>query len=69
MSPEALLGKPYGLKTDIDSFSLLIYEVLSLTKCFSTIKEPSSFVKLITKGLYRPVLNDNFSVTIQNLLR
>jgi len=69
MSPEAALGKPYGFKTDIYSFSLVAYEVLNLTKCFSRIMEHSSFTKMVIEGLFRPVLNDNLPLTIQKLLK
>jgi len=69
MSPEVALGMPYGLKTDIYSFSLVIYEILKLSKAFARIIEPSMFTRMVIKGDFRPTLDNELPLVIKDLLQ
>ena len=69
MSPEVALGKPYGFKVDIYSFSLVMYEILNLTKPFSRLREPTAFTRMVIRDGFRPALDDSLPSTVRNLLK
>jgi len=69
MSPEVALGMPYGLKTDIYSFAVVIYEILKMSKFCRRIIEPSMFTRMVIKGDFRPTLDNSIPPRMQDLLR
>jgi serine/threonine protein kinase len=69
ISPENYLGEPYGLPTDVYSFCVLAWEVLSLNRAFSTIFDERDYVAQVVKGRHRPEVPRRWPILIQNILR
>lgn len=69
MSPEVALEMPYGFKVDVYSFSLVMHEILSLTKPFVMLKDSSAFTQEVFKGGRRPSLDETWPIAIQNVLQ
>ena len=67
MSPEVGLGMPYGLKVDVYSFALVMYETLSLQKPFIYVKAPM-FKDQVMKGGLRPTLDESWPPGIKMLI-
>ena len=67
MSPEAVLGKPYGKATDAYAFSLLIWETMSLCipfECMAT----DEFMNQIIRRHRRPPLYPQWPQELRHLL-
>ena len=67
MAPEVALGKPYNLKVDVFSFSILLWEILSLQTPFSGYNV-RMHKKVVVESGGRPRLNKKWSENIQSLL-
>ena len=57
MAPEVAMSLPYGLKVDIYSFALVIYEILSLRKAYLRV-QPSNFRDKVIRDGLRPRLEE-----------
>lgn len=68
MSPEVVNSKPYGLKADVFSFCMLLYEIMALVKPFDKLsgKEVKEEVAVLGR---RPVIEKSWPSCIQRLLR
>jgi serine/threonine protein kinase len=69
ISPENYLGEPYSLPTDVYSFCVLAWEVLSLNTAFSAIADERDYVAQVVKGRHRPEVPRRWPILIQNVLR
>jgi serine/threonine protein kinase len=68
MSPECGLTGKYNLKTDVYSFAILFYEMLSLERPFLAIKKSQHEQVVFRSGL-RPRLNEPWPKPIKNILK
>jgi serine/threonine protein kinase len=68
MSPECGKGEPYNLKSDVYSFSLLLYQIVSLREPYHNINFKQQELKVFQQGL-RPKISSSWSVELTNLLR
>ena len=68
MSPECGLGYEYNRKSDIYSFSLVLFEILSLEKPFQNIKSYDHEKSVFRVGT-RPIVPDNWPDPIRDLLQ
>lgn len=72
MSPEIALAMPYGFKVDVYSLSLVMHEILTLIKPYSSpsvLREPKGFIQMVIKDGHRPALDDSLPNTIRTLLQ
>ena len=67
MAPEIAMGMPYGLKVDVHSFSLVMFEVLSLTKPYVRV-QPAMFMDIVIRDGLRPTVNASWPPKIKALL-
>lgn len=56
MSPEALAGDSYGKSSEVYTFALVVWEIMSLEKPYSDCKSRSELIALLSNG-GRPQLN------------
>ena len=68
MAPEVALEMPYGCKVDVHSFSLVMYEILSLSKPYVMVK-PQMFFEEVIKGNLRPTLDQSWPAQVVTLLQ
>lgn len=68
MSPEIALGKPYGLKADIYSFSIVMYQVLSLLQPYVNV-QPSAFQTVVIMDGRRPPIDTSWPTELKDLLK
>jgi serine/threonine protein kinase len=66
-SPENSLGLPYGLSSDVYSFSVVLYEILTGTFSFQAMDKSEHHDRVILGGL-RPQIPKNLPKIIQSLL-
>jgi serine/threonine protein kinase len=67
MSPECGKGEPYNLKSDVYSFSLLLYEIMSLKEPYVKLNAEKQELRVFREGL-RPKISSSWPVEVQNLL-
>ena len=67
MSEEVYRGDPYGLASDVYSFSLVFYEALALEKPFHRI-HPLRFQRAVFEKKKRPKINKSIPKDIRELL-
>ena len=69
MSPEQLLNmRDFKDKSDVYSYSLIVYEIITDNQAFSLMDQSKLMSKIINKN-YRPTLNDQIPAFYQNLLQ
>jgi serine/threonine protein kinase len=68
MSPECGRGQPYNLKSDVYSFSLLLYQILSMKRPYPNLDDIQQEYSVFRKGV-RPKVKSSWPVQIQCLLR
>mmetsp|Transcript_1759 Transcript_1759/g.3884 ORF Transcript_1759/g.3884 Transcript_1759/m.3884 type:complete len:420 (+) Transcript_1759:208-1467(+) len=68
MSPEIALGFPYGLKADVYSLSILMYQVLSLHQPFVNV-QPSAFQSVVIVNGFRPPIDVSWPAELKDLLQ
>jgi serine/threonine protein kinase len=68
MSPECGIGQPYNLKSDVYSFSLLLYHIISLKEPYATLDNIEHECYVFRKRV-RPTVKSSWPVQIQCLLR
>lgn len=68
ISPENALGQPCGLSSDVYSFAILLFEVITLQIPFSDIKLVTDFKDKVIRGRHRPDLKFVPSSLIQDML-
>ena len=68
MAPEVALGHPYAMVSDVYSFALIIYEVLSLLTPFVSIKAVTTFHETVIKGGLRPSLDTSWPRELTSML-
>jgi len=68
MAPEVALNEPYGLSADLYSFSILLWEILTLQKAFGqmSVEEHREHVVM---GSERPELLSSWSSNLQKILQ
>jgi len=67
MAPEVALSEPYHLSADMYSFSILLWELLTLEKAFGRMSVEDHKDRVV-KGSERPELDPGWSETLCNLL-
>lgn len=67
MSPECCRGQPYNLKSDVYSFSLLLYQILSLKEPYANLNNNQHEYCVFQKGV-RPKVESSWPVQIKCLL-
>lgn len=68
MAPEVVLCKPYNQKADVYSFSLVMWEILSIQKPFGTISKRSHREDVI-ENKQRPQLDASWTFEIRKVLQ
>lgn len=68
MAPEVALSEPYSLSADLYSFSVLLWEVMTLKKAFAHMPVDEHREKVI-KGNDRPELDASWSDDLQTLIK
>jgi len=69
MSPECGKGESYCFSTDVHSFAILLWEILTLETPFSKCKNPAQLFKNVFAGKERPNLKLVDSPSIRKLLK
>jgi serine/threonine protein kinase len=70
MAPEVGLGTPYNEKCDVYSYSIVLWEMLSLSgKAHRHITDESLFCEKVFVENVRPSLNRKWSICLQDLLQ
>ncbi len=68
MAPEVGLSLGYSLPADVYSFGILLWEICSLSKPFSSIKTPADFDwRVFTEG-ERPPIETNWPGAVKELM-
>lgn len=68
MAPEVGLNMGYGLKADVYSLGVLIWEVCALTKPFSSVKSSKEFKRTVFVGGERPIMECHWPACIRELM-
>jgi len=68
MSPEVINTVPYGLKADVFSFSMLLYEIMALSKPFDKLTGKEVKEEVAVLG-HRPSIDKSWPLPIRRLLR
>ena len=68
MSPEIALGFPYGLKADVYSLSIVMYQVLSLHQPFVNV-QASVFQSVVIVNGFRPPIDASWPTELKELLQ
>jgi Protein tyrosine and serine/threonine kinase len=68
MAPEVARGDEYNLKADCYSFSILLYEVMDLSKAFSG-WDPREIMEKVHQKKYRPKTSLFWPKSIRDLLK
>jgi serine/threonine protein kinase len=68
MAPESFLGRPYDRSVDVFALSIVLWEVLSLRKCFSKMSFNNFKTKVMEKG-ERPALDMSWPHGVRSLLQ
>jgi serine/threonine protein kinase len=68
MAPEVVLSQPYNQKADVYSFSLVMWEILTLEKPFGVISKRSHRVNVI-ENEERPVVEASWTYGLRKVLK
>ncbi|KAI2496392.1 protein tyrosine kinase [Fragilaria crotonensis] len=68
MAPESFLGRPYDRSVDVFALAIVLWEVLSLRKCFTKMNYKDFKAKVMEKG-ERPDLEKSWPHGIRSLLQ
>lgn len=68
MAPEVGLSCGYGLESDLYSFGILLWEICSLTKPFSSITSAGEFHRAVFSGGERPPVGAHWPKAVTNLM-
>ena len=68
MAPEVINSKPYGLKADVFSFCMLLYEIMALVKPFDELTGKEVKEEVAVLG-HRPAIGKPRPLPIRRLLR
>ena len=68
MSPEALSDRPYNLKSDVYTFAIVLWATLSLETPFVFIRTRPHLVDYVVNGNGRPIIDENWPISIQGML-
>ena len=69
MAPEVDNLHPYNEKCDVFSFSILLWEVLALDFCFSSIYTHAEFHQRVSQGGERPPLPQSWPTLTRQIMR
>jgi len=68
MAPEVAVNAPYGLSADVYSFSILLWELLTLDRAYGQMT-PEEHRSAVVKGTERPPMNPEWTVSLQVIMR
>jgi serine/threonine protein kinase len=69
MAPEVNIGFKYGFRADIYSFSLVLWELMSLKFCFDDITNIIDFASNVYEKKVRPDIKKDWPKELKRLLR
>lgn len=73
MAPEVGMGQPYNETCDIFSFTIVLWEMLSLQRAYASTGAASmtqdNFMKMVFDDMKRPPIRFSWSKTLRELLR
>jgi len=69
MAPEIGLSLGYGLKADVYSFGILLWEVCALDKPYLSITSSDEFERSVFMGGKRPVVDNRWPTAVKGLIR
>lgn len=69
MAPEVLCQRPYTLSADVYSFGMVFWQIMSLEPFLADITSKRSCVEQVVQQNVRPMLDDEWSDSIQELLK
>eukprot|EP00640_Fibrocapsa_japonica_P005578 CAMPEP_0113947586 /NCGR_PEP_ID=MMETSP1339-20121228/65605_1 /TAXON_ID=94617 /ORGANISM="Fibrocapsa japonica" /LENGTH=105 /DNA_ID=CAMNT_0000954251 /DNA_START=20 /DNA_END=337 /DNA_ORIENTATION=+ /assembly_acc=CAM_ASM_000762 len=67
MAPEVALNQPYNDKSDVYSFALIVWHLLTLQKPYATMSA-SQFTEQVGREGHRPPLDQSWPVELSSLL-
>jgi len=68
MAPEALLGRPLDKKSDVYSFSILLWEILTEQEPYANFETFQTFCKAICMQNERPIIPKEIHISLSSLL-
>eukprot|EP00566_Odontella_aurita_P027044 CAMPEP_0113592620 /NCGR_PEP_ID=MMETSP0015_2-20120614/37950_1 /TAXON_ID=2838 /ORGANISM="Odontella" /LENGTH=163 /DNA_ID=CAMNT_0000499181 /DNA_START=36 /DNA_END=524 /DNA_ORIENTATION=- /assembly_acc=CAM_ASM_000160 len=68
MAPENMLGRCYGFSADVYAFSVLLWEIMSLTKPYASY-DVKLLMDMVAKRGFRPEINPSWSDPLRILLK
>lgn len=68
MAPEVFTGITYGLPADIYSFSLVLWELMSLDTSFQNMRDVKDLCCQVHEKKRRPIINSNWPKEIKRIL-
>lgn len=69
MAPEVALNEPYGLSADMYSFSILLWEILTLQKAFGQMSTQEHRERVIMGGERPELISDAWSANLCKILQ
>jgi serine/threonine protein kinase len=69
MSPECMAGREYGLESDVYSFSIMLWEIMTLEKAYKNVRTPEQLCQVIHSRKARPNVRQVLSKDMRLLLR
>lgn len=68
MAPECLSSKPYNMKADVYSFSIIVWEILSGKVPYAFVRRRHQLISEVVEGNVRPGIDPSWPMTIQGML-
>jgi len=68
MSPECLADKDYNLKSDVYTFAIVLWEMLSCELSYSFVKSKQDLVNFVVLEGGRPDIDESWPASIQGML-
>lgn len=69
IAPCNYLGEAYGLSSDVYSFCILFWEVLSRQRAFLDVADDADYLEMVVKGRKRPEIPFTWPLLLRNILR
>lgn len=69
IAPCNYLGQAYGLSSDVYSFCILFWEVLSRQRAFLDVANDADYLETVVKGRKRPEIPFTWPLLLRNILR
>ncbi|KAL7531009.1 hypothetical protein ACHAXR_003801 [Thalassiosira sp. AJA248-18] len=68
MAPECLSGSPYNLKSDVYSFAMVLWEMLSGKTPHAFVRRRHQLIHYVVEENGRPVIDESWPSSIQGMM-